>query len=142
MNYENDNPVFQKQMYACNEVATSYRFMPPCYKEMFGKLICQEIGMVGTCLKEASLTKAVSSRKRKVEAADHHLQIVKYWIGQAPNLTYITRDKENKTCIPIGRAVCCAASLDEVGRLIGGWLATLSTGQGKGVQQENLDEGI
>ncbi len=135
--FEDKNPLFQLLTRAVNEVVLCYNSMPNPYRIMFGKTICEEVGEVGTYLNEAKYQGSPSSALRKVEAADHHLQNVKFWINQAPNLSFLTKGGIVKYSISIERSVCCAKTLDELGRMIGGWISTLKGVKGMACNNES-----
>ncbi len=137
--FEDSNPLFQTLTKAVNEVVLCYNSMPNPYRLMFGKTICEEIGEVGTYLNEAKFQNTSSVMMRKIEAADHHLQNVKFWINQAPNLSFLSKGGIVKYSISIERSVCCAKTLDELGRIIGGWISSLKGIKGKSC---NNDSGL
>lgn len=133
--YEENNPVFQVLTKAVHEVVLCYNTMPNAYRVMFGKTICKEIGECGTYLNEAVFQKNPSTMIRKLEAADHHLQNVKFWVNQAPNMSFIAKDGIVKYSIPLERSACCSKTLKELGCLIGGWQSALFDRKGGPVQQ-------
>ncbi len=133
--YEENNPVFQVLIKAVHEVVLCYNTMPNAYKTLFGKSICEEIGECGTYLNEVVFQKNPSTMIRKLEVADHHLQNVKFWVNQAPNMSFVAKDGIVKYSIPLERSACCSKTLKELGCLIGGWQSTLYDRKGGSVQQ-------
>lgn len=136
--YEENNPVFQTLTLAVSEVVLCYNAMPNAYKKIFGATICKEIGECGTYLNEAVFQKNPSTMLRKLEVADHHLQNVKFWINQAPKLSFIAKGGIIKYSIPIERSVCCARVLRDLGCLIGGWQSALIDRKGRSCNKDGL----
>lgn len=119
------NPVLDAASKATQEVVCTYQQLQRAYRAVFGDTILSEIGSCSTCIREAMMIKAPSLRKKKLEAADHHLQIVKFWVNQSASMFYQDKAGHMRTVVTGKRMASCSSSLERLGSLLGGWLGSL-----------------